>query len=196
MKRYPLLAMAECLVRSRCMDGNTLPDGGSPPRHEVKNITASVPETSNFLITAAVKQSLITPKQTARFELAVTWYGESSTTFKFGNSIPFSQPKYSSAPPGLLLLPPGGGVERQNDQTWLPKKTSSNTLGGPMVMVSREITYGETVRGSWDIWGDPRYVSHINSGEYQFENQIDHDSTNCSIPWTLNVEIVTASEDE
>jgi hypothetical protein len=175
------------------MGTRALTDGGTPSEREIQNISVSVPDSTPISIEATVTRASITPKQTAHFEIAVTWNGDETQSISFGNEIPFSEPNYSTSANGLLLLSTDSGVERRNQDVWLPKTGDDGRLPTKQNLVVGELDPKETVVESWTVWGDPRYVSYIESGTYQFENSIglgsvDSDTVN-QISWTLTITI-------
>lgn len=175
------------------MGTRALTDGGTPSEREVRDISVTVPDSSPISIEATVKRASITPEQTAQFDLAVTWNGDEIQSLSFGNEIPFNEPNYSTSTNGLLLLTADSGVERRNQNVWLPKTGDDDRLPTNQNLVVGELSPGETVTESWAVWGDPRHVSHIEPGTYQFENSIglgswDSDSGD-QISWTLTITI-------
>ena len=76
---------------------------------------------------------------------------------------------------------------------WLPKTGDDGRLPEEQNLVVGELTPGETITKSWTVWGDPRYVSHIENGTVQFENSIGLDSANSDsgnqVSWTLTITI-------
>ena len=192
MKRRSLLtttaATTTAVIGSGCMfvSGSEQPPSG----REVIDVSVSVPDSAQFTITPTVTHASITSDRTAQIELAVTWHGNKPTQVKFGNAIPFSYPQYSADPRGLLLLPADNGIERRNERTWIPK-TGEDGLAAPMVMYSPKLVSGETVTGTWELWGDPEEVSYIEPGTYHFENSLGVNSK--TIWWTLTMTIKAGS---
>ena len=198
MNRRTFIAAAGTVIGSGCMSTRALTDGGTPSQREITDISVSVPESSPLSITATIVQASITPKQTAQFELAVTWNGDESQSLSFGNEIPFSEPNYSTSSNGLLLFTTDSGVERRNQDVWVPKTGDDGQIPIKQNLVVGDLAPGETVTETWAVWGDPQYVSHIEPGTCHFENTIglgslDSDSVN-QISWTMTVTIGTTGK--
>jgi len=142
-----------------------------------------------FAVDATILQRRINPEQTARFELRFTWQGEEAVEYRFGNYIPFGEPKYSEEPPGLIVT--HGEKARQNDRTWLPETDDGGYVGGPQASASRELAPGESVAGTWMVWGDPREVSHIEPDSYRFEDKTvpSEDEDGEVVTWTFTTAI-------
>ena len=174
------------VIGSSCLfvSGSEQPPSG----RKVTDVSVSVPDSARFTITPAMTYASITAAQTAQFELVVVWHGDDPTQFKFGNAVPFSYPQYSADASGLFLLPADAGVERRNKQTWIPK-IREDGLAAPMVMYSPKLVPGETVTGTWELWGDPEEVSYIEPGTYQFKNSFLIEAHDEPISWTLTVTI-------
>lgn len=193
MDRRGVISTACLLASSGCIRG--LRQKGSPSVREVESVDVSLAESSNVSITPTLLQASISAFETGRFNLAVTWEGDTDERIKFGNAIPFSEPNYSTEPSGLLLLPVNGGYERRDKRTWLPKTGSDGRVWASMEMVEPKLATGETVTGEWAIWGDPRHVSSIKPGTYTFENRFELGSGDDPIAWTLTVTIVQSEDD-
>lgn len=125
---------------------------------------------SELSITSDIIEPDITAKKTAKFEIVVEWKGKEPIEYDYGNSIPFSEPKYSDEPKGVILLSSPNSYQRQNNKTWLPKTDDTGYVGGRPSAGSAKLSYGETISGKWEVWADPQNASFIKTGTYTFEN--------------------------
>lgn len=167
--RRAILATGSSCPVAGCVASTITDDGDPPKERELTSVTTSVPDEAPISVEVSRNQRLINPGQTASFDLRLTWRGDDPVTYRFGSNIPFGEPKYSDEPAGLILL--NRYRDRQNDQTWLPKTGENGHVGGPQSSKSRELSPGESVAGTWHVWGDPREVSHIEPGNYRFEDK-------------------------
>ena len=197
MKRRNFLAttgaVTTAVLGSGCMSvsGSKQP----PSNREVTKISTSVPDSAQFTITPTVVHAPITPDRTAQIKLAVTWNGDDPTTFKFGNAVPFSYPQYSSDSRRVLLIPVDAGVERQNEQMWIPE-TGEDGLAAPMVSKEVQLNPGETVANTWAVWGNPDEVSYVESGAYSFESSLKLSSSNQPVSWTFSMSITAGDSSD
>ncbi|MFB6296508.1 MAG: hypothetical protein ABEH66_06690 [Halobacteriales archaeon] len=145
-------------------------------------------------VTATATHPRITPEQTAHFDVTVTVERNGPVSLSFGNSIPFHAPK-SSSPPGVILFQSSENIEREreSEETWIPANTHIIADSGTIVP---DMSTGDSLTESWEVWGDFDEVSFIEPGTYEFNSEITVDPPGESFRWTLSLTIATESAEE
>lgn len=178
---------------SGCMASGANPFNGGSDQLRLDTVDISVPDSSELAISSSITQPNIDSEQTAQFELAVEWQGEESQKLAFGNRIPFSYPNYSSDSEGIVLLPVDLEMESATKGKWVPKTDETGHIPSQSNLITSDLSSGESVTESWEVWAAPEVADQIQPGSYKFENQIslysDTSDETKEVAWTLTIEI-------
>lgn len=178
-----------------CMASGSNDRKGINKSKMLTDVSISTPDASEISVTPTISQKTIDSDQTAEFKLTVTWTGNERQGLTFGNEVPFSYPNYSTDDTGIVLLPADSTIERQRDDSWLPKTDETGNIPANQNLVSASLEPGESVHGSWEVWANPKNPDGIKSGVYKFKNQIGLDSDFSqdkaeTISWAIELKIV------
>jgi len=172
----------------------TFTDGSPPSGRRITDLSVNGLDSDPISVTANASSPRITSEQTAQLELTVTVERDGPVSLSFGNSIPFHYPE-ESTPQGLKLLPGGQqyGFERASQETWIP---AESFIAPDSAKMLTDMSAGDSLTQSWEVWGDPDHVSFIEPGTYEFRSEIGVDPPGEDFEWMLSLTIATESPEE
>lgn len=188
-RRTYLAGTVSALAAISGCTANGLTTADDSDMKKVTNVSASGLEATDVAIDPSVERAEITPDHTAEILFTIVWNGQERQNLVFGNSIPYTSPKKSTKPHGLLLVDEDHEYERQDDETWVPKTEDPDNLStGNIELKGARLEPGGSVSHAWEVWADPGEVSRIESGTYTFDDSISVGQSE-RIDWSLTVEI-------
>ena len=156
----------------------------------VESVNTDGYQDTNVKISSSIVDRQIDKESTAKIRITVTWAGRENQRVTFGNSVPFSTPKYPESDENIVLLDSDREYEMVEDGNWIPKTGESGSLQtGELVLSVAELSPDQSVSHSWEIWGNPESSSYIEKGEYGFSDSIGLGGEGDTVDWSLSVTI-------